>query len=339
MPLDSRQMTQPLSLDSKEKLNEVPPKILALKDGLEQSYRYYWNEGQSHFFYRQGIGSVHVRSFVEDRNECLLVVSPGRAESSLKYAELAMELKGSGFDLIILDHRGQGFSERYFGIQSYGHVCNYQAYASDFLEIVRHFKDKKKYRNTLALAHSMGSAIALTGQLLEESLFNGMILSSPMLKVKTGSLPNPLASISVEALCKTFWSKRPVNRKESRDQREAFVNNLNTTCSHRFQFFRELERRHPQVSLGAPTYGWLKEALKMGRFIHKNRKSLAPGILLMQAEQDGLVCNKAQDVFAHEVNHCRLIRLKEARHEVLQERDSIRNRALVQIHKFLKEYS
>lgn len=338
MPLDSRQMTQPLTSDTREGLNEVPQKILALKDGLEQAYRYYWSEGQSHFFYRQGIGSVHARSFIEERNENLLFISPGRAESSLKYAELALELKGSGFDLVVLDHRGQGFSERYFGIQGFGHVCDFNKYSDDFIEIYNHFTEKKNYKNKICLAHSMGSAIALTSQIRGEGLFDGMILSSPMLKVRTGKLPVPLATLSVEALCQTMWQRKPVNRNESRDQREAFVNNLNTTCSHRFQFFRELERRHPQVSLGAPTYGWLKEALRMGRFINKNRQSLGLGILLMQAEQDGLVCNRAQDQFAHEVNNCRLIRLKEARHEILQERDSIRNRALVQIHKFLKEY-
>lgn len=339
MPLDSRQLTQSLNFDDKDLLKEVSANIIALKDGLEQAYHYYWNEGQSHFFYRQGIGSVHVRSFTEDRNKKLLMISPGRAESSLKYAELALELKGSGHDVVILDHRGQGFSERYFGLEGHGHVCHYKSYAEDFLEVVNHFKNKKIYERTLCLAHSMGSAIALTSQIKNSDTFDGMILSSPMLKVQTGKIPKPLATLSVEALGRSFWQRRPVNRKQSRDQREAFVSNLNTTCSHRFDFFRELEKRHPQISLGAPTYGWLKEAMRMGRFINKYRKDLGLGILLIQAEQDALVCNKAQDIFAHEVNNCRLIRLKEARHEVLQERDSIRNRALVQIHKFLKEYN
>mgnify|MGYP000563105068 CR=1 FL=1 len=59
-------------------------------------------------------------------------------------------------------------------------------------------------------------------------------------------------------------------------------------------------------------------------------------MLLIQADQDTIVCNEAQNKFAHEVENCRIIRLKECRHEILQESNSIRNRALVQITQFLK---
>ncbi|MCF8060135.1 MAG: alpha/beta hydrolase [Bacteriovoracaceae bacterium] len=339
MPLDSRQMTFDISSDSVSSESSGPREILGLREALENSYQYYWNKGQSHFFYRLGIGSVHCRSFVEERNKSLLIISPGRAESSLKYAELCLELKGSGFDILVLDHRGQGFSERYFGLDNLGHVESFRDYADDFVDIVSHFQERKKYQKTIVLAHSMGAAIGLTGLLRAPGLCQGMILSSPMLKVLTRKVPEPLARMALKTMTKSWLKTNPVNRREGKDQREAFKINFNTGCEERFTFFREMEKRHPQIMIGSPTYGWLSEALVMGRHIWKEKKQLDCALLLIQAERDELVCNKAQDQFAHAVNNCRLIRLKESKHEVLQERNAIRNRALVQIHKFLKEHS
>lgn len=339
MPLDSRQM----SFDHSIYLSPVAgenPEVLALRDGLESSYRYFWGQGNSHFFYREGLGSIHVRSFIEERNEKLLVLSPGRAEASLKYAELCYELKGSGFDIIVVDHRGQGLSERFFGVDGYGHVERFQNYSNDLIAVVDHFKDKKSYKKTLGLAHSMGGAIALNAQISNKDLFSGLILSSPMLKIVSRKIPEPLAAMTLNILGKSPLNTKPLFKKrESKDQRALFEANLNTGCLQRFSFHRELEKRHPQILIGPPTYGWLREAARLTRSIQKGKKNLDIGILLMQAEEDEIVCNRTQDRFAHEVNNCRLIRLKEARHEVLQERDSIRNRALVQIHKFLKEHS
>lgn len=339
MPLDSRQMSFDSSVNLDSRVGDAH-EVIQLRDGLEQSYRYYWGSGQSHFFYREGLGSVHVRSFIEERNQKLLVISPGRAESSLKYAELCYELKGSGFDIIVVDHRGQGFSERYFGVEGFGHVERFQDYSHDLLAVIDHFQERKNYKKTIGLAHSMGGAIALNTQILENKTFSGLILSSPMLKILSRKIPEPLAAMTLDLIGRSPLNTRPLyKRKESRDQRALFESNLNTGCQYRFSFHRELEKRHPQLLIGAPTYGWLREAARLSRSVMKNKRDLNVGILLMQAEADEIVCNKAQDKFAHEVNNCRLIRLKEARHEVLHERDSIRNRALVQIHKFLKEHS
>ncbi len=339
MPLDSRQMTFDISSDSASSDNSVLREVKGLKETLELGHQYYWEHGHSHFFYRSGIGSVHSRFFTEDRNKSLLIISPGRAESSLKYAELCFELKGSGLDILVLDHRGQGFSERYFGVGNLGHVESYGDYANDFVDTVKYFQEKKNYRKTIVLGHSMGAAIGLTAILGAPDLCQGMILSSPMIKVLTKKIPEPLARLTLQTITKSWMKTNAVNRRAGKDQKEAFSINLNTSCEERFSFFKEIEGRHPQIALGAPTYGWLNEAMTMGRYIWKQRKQLDCPLLLMQAENDGLVSNKAQDKFAHEVNSCRLIMLKESKHEILQEKNSIRNSALVQIHKFLKEHS
>jgi lysophospholipase len=308
----------------------------ALINKLEEATQDYWTQGRSHFFFRKGYGSLHARYFSESKNKKLLVISPGRGESSLKYAEFLSDCKGSGFDFLVLDHRGQGFSERYSHCLDHGHIENSFDYVSDLKFVVKHFKDLKHYKKCLLLGHSMGAAIGTLAQIEEDSLFQGMILASAMLKIKTRGVPEIIARAALEGAKFLNWDKRPLYRNLT-DIRESFEENLRTSSLERFHYHLEVEKRYPQLRMGAPTLGWVSEGIKLTRRIQKQREKLSVPILLMQAEKDALVCSRAQDQFAHEVTNCRIIRLKESRHEVLSENDDIRSRALVQIKKFIVE--
>lgn len=324
MPLDSRQTQHQGSI---ARLDEV----------LRDTYEYYWNCGQSHFFYRPGVGSVHTRSFLEQRNKNLLFILPGRGESSLKYCELSYELRGHGFDIVVVDHRGQGFSERGGVPDTLGHVNNWEDYVGDIQDIVEHFKENKKYNKTIVLAHSMGGAISLAAKIKNPLFCDGMILSSPMLRVNTLNLPGFVAKAALGALTSTKLKTSPVPFYRGQDALKDFGTNNLTSCLERYQFFLDIRKKHPQINVGAPTTRWVYEALKLNSYIWKKKPSLECGILIMQAGEEKIVCNETQDQFAREVNNCRVIKLKDSRHEILQERDDIRNRALVQVHKFLKE--
>lgn len=54
-----------------------------------------------------------------------------RIESYVKYAELAYDLFHSGFDVLIIDHRGQGRSGRMLSDPHRGHVDNFNDYVDD----------------------------------------------------------------------------------------------------------------------------------------------------------------------------------------------------------------
>ncbi len=58
---------------------------------------------------------VHFVRFHAEKNDRVIVVCPGRIESYVKYAELAYDLFHSGFDVLIIDHRGQGVPAYAFG--------------------------------------------------------------------------------------------------------------------------------------------------------------------------------------------------------------------------------
>jgi lysophospholipase len=82
----------------------------------------------------------------------------------------------------------------------------------------------------------------------------------------------------------------------------------------------------PELAIEAPTVGWLKAALEA---IHRvNSEKFAPRIrvpvLMLAASDDQIVDSKATEGLAIRLRAGSQIVLRGARHEILQERDPIR---------------
>ena len=60
---------------------------------------------------------VHYAWCIPENPKSTVVISSGRIESYLKYKELIFDLYQNGFAVFILDHRGQGLSDRAATVQ------------------------------------------------------------------------------------------------------------------------------------------------------------------------------------------------------------------------------
>jgi lysophospholipase len=91
----------------------------------------FWRQREEAEF--TGVDNVPVRfvRFHAARHDRVIVVCPGRIESYVKYAELAYDLFHLGFDVLIIDHRGQGRSGRLLEDSHRGHVVNFSDYVDD----------------------------------------------------------------------------------------------------------------------------------------------------------------------------------------------------------------
>ncbi len=69
--------------------------------------------------------------FRAQHHDRVVVICPGRIESYVKYAELAYDLFHLGFDVLIIDHRGQGRSGRLLADPHLGHVNRFNDYVDD----------------------------------------------------------------------------------------------------------------------------------------------------------------------------------------------------------------
>jgi lysophospholipase len=90
----------------------------------------------------------------------VLIISPGQTESSLKYAEVLYDLKDLGYSIYIIDHRGQGLSDRTLPGTTLSHVNRFKDYVDDFTTFVKDVVHPENYRHSVIIAHSMGGANA-----------------------------------------------------------------------------------------------------------------------------------------------------------------------------------
>ena len=67
---------------------------------------------------RRGRRADPLCAFRSARHQRVVVVSPGRIESYVKYPEVAYDLFHCGYDVVIVDHRGGGAPAVYWRIRT-----------------------------------------------------------------------------------------------------------------------------------------------------------------------------------------------------------------------------
>ncbi len=118
-----------------------------------------------------------------------LIISNGRTEFLVKYAELIFDLRKTGFSIYIMDHRGQGVSSRMLEDSRKGHVESFDDYVNDFTMFIDHVVNLRPHKKRIILAHSMGGAIAVLYAAKHPDDVHGLILSAPMLQINTWLVP------------------------------------------------------------------------------------------------------------------------------------------------------
>ena len=79
------------------------------------------------------MGNLTIRyvRFTSPQHHRVILIVPGRIESYIKYPELAYDLFHCGYDVVIIDHRGQGRSDRLLADSHRGHVVEFSDYVDD----------------------------------------------------------------------------------------------------------------------------------------------------------------------------------------------------------------
>lgn len=272
-----------------------------------------------------------------------VVISSGRMEMAVKYAELCYELVHAGYSVFLLDHRGQGLSGRELDNPDKGYVADFALYHQDMDLFVRTIVQPSAHQQYLALGHSMGCAI-LAGYIQHYCHpFSAAIFASPMFGIYTGLVPTTLA----EALALAFGA---VNRRlspvpwyfpgQSNYREKAFANNPLTSSIERYHWLHQLYREHPKARLGGVTTYWVQAAIRAMRTIQAEAANWPLPVLLLQAAADKVVSNHGQNQwFAQlptQLLHQKVV-LPHARHEIFMETDALRQQAVNAINVFLRQ--
>lgn len=255
----------------------------------------------------------------------------GRAEFIEKYFEVIADLRRRGFAVAAFDWRGQGGSERLLHNSIKGHVRTFRDFDRDleaFMQkVVLPFCPRPYY----ALGHSMGGHVLLRHAASASPYFERIVLTAPMVDIArdTLTMSRGMARMICEAaglagLARRFTpggSRVPVDLG-------AFENNPFTHDATRFDRTNEILKEHPDLGRGAATLGWLRAALRsIARITDPGYAAqIKVPILLFAAGQDTIASTPAAEDLAQRMKLGQVIRIPDARHEILMETDAVRRR-------------
>jgi lysophospholipase len=253
-----------------------------------------------------------------------ILFSPGRSEYLEKFLELARDLTARGYNFAVIDHRGQGLSDRLLKDPLMGYVKNFGDYAADLETLAGHLQDRMGGPLVLA-AHSMGGLVAADVARRGKLDLAGMALSAPMFGFKAGGAGMEMLISVANAL--GFAAKSPPGVDGGGAQSE---NAADTLTSDKERFGRDQRRNamNEGIHLGPPTFGWLKAALKKQKWMFKKGgyEALTMPIYMASAGEEALVSNEAIKAAHALMPDAVYENIPGALHELIEEQDQYRNR-------------
>ena len=291
----------------------------------------------------QGVDNKRLHTVsIKTGNANAIVISQGRNESVLKYKELAFDLNRQGYDLYLIDHRGQGFSERLGGDRYHGHVTHFQDYVDDLNGYILSLDLANHYQHNYLLAHSMGGTISALYLEQYKHPFQAAILLSPMMSINLGSIPSMVAKILTSggaALCSWFSRQACYVFGGEKYQPKTFIGNDVTTSEVRFNASQNTFTAFPETQLGDASMRWVAQSLSATRQAVDSANKINIPILLVQAGADKVVTDSGQNQFFKNLTQCQAkqsLTIPNAKHEIYLEKDQSRLAALNAALKFLE---
>lgn len=191
-----------------------------------------------------------------------VLIFPGRTEYLEKYGQIAKALSARGLSSMAIDWRGQGLADRLLDDPVIGHVDHFSDYQKDVAAMMRAARALDLPRPYFLLAHSMGGAIGLRAT-MEGLAVRAITFSGPMWGIKIAPHLKPAAWVLSHTMPRIGQGHRlpPGTRMEHHVLSDGFEENLLTRDPAQFEIMRQQLVAHPELTLGGPSYVWLREAL------------------------------------------------------------------------------
>ncbi len=256
-----------------------------------------------------------------------VVVCPGRAEFIEKYAEVVRDLLGRGFAVVVIDWRGQGGSSRPLRNPRKGHVRSFGDYGRDLDAVGAAVLEPACPKPWFALAHSMGGTV-LAHHARAGGLFDRVVLSAPMLAIAGLRAPRTAAAVAWAAAALGYGGSFVPSARHRSALPARFEGNALTSDPARHAAMAALGQAAPQLLTGGPTWGWLHAAFRAMAPLLDDEvpRRIAVPFLVVAAGCDRIVDTRATEQFALRLKAGHLIVLPGAEHELLMERDDVRDR-------------
>jgi lysophospholipase len=268
-----------------------------------------------------------------------IVVLGGRADFMERYFETMRDFMARGYSVASVDLRGQGGSQRLTRDPMRGHIQRFEQYDEDIRSFMTQIVLPDCPPPYYAVAHSTGGNVMLRS-LRDRTWFKKCFLVSPLLGLGYGAWPLPIVRMLTFAatLLGLGWAYLPGQRRTPLGRRD-FEGNPLSLDQRRWNRDSAILEASPGLAVGAPTYGWLRAAMKSMRALHRisPTNGLRCPVLIVAAGHDDVVDIEATYRFAQNVTGVSLTVIHEALHEILLERDEVRKQFFAAFDAFIGE--
>ena len=249
----------------------------------------------------------------------------GRTEFIEKYADAAHALVSRGYQVLAMDWRGQGLSDRLLPDRLRGHVARFADFDRDLDALAGYAKSIDAPRPWIVVAHSMGGHNALRHAAGGSSPFDALALSAPMCRIH---LPPPGFLIRALVYLGAYFAPNAYafGQVPPGPADEVFEKNNLTSDAGRFAVMVKAWRLEPRLQLGGVTFGWLAQALSSMAFLRKAQSlaRITMPVMIAAAMADKIVDPAAYPAMVKHMPKAQLVPIDGSKHEILREADRYR---------------
>jgi lysophospholipase len=265
-----------------------------------------------------------------------LLFAGGRGDFIEKYLEAYAGWRDAGWNVTAFDWRGQGLSR---GDIVGGNMDSFDPLVEDLSALITDWRAAAPGSH-VAIGHSMGGHLLLRTIVEKQPALDAAVLVAPMIGVNSGKLSPRLAAMVAATMCRlglgmrTMWKAKPLFQPGSLRQRSL------TRSLDRYADEFAWWEREPELMLGAPSWCWLRAALRSAAaaFTPARLRQVGLPILILAAGRERLVSNSEIRRAAAALPNAELVVFPDAAHEILRDADPDRGEALARIDAFLARH-
>lgn len=269
-----------------------------------------------------------------------VIILPGRGDSALKYSELAFDLASRRVSTFVLDLRGQGLSGRETENPEITHVHDFEAYVDDvrrFVDVVRTSRPAGTKLHLMGI--SLGGTIALSYLRKYPHDFASAVVVSPILRLRTDPSSEEAALFKASAQCFLGNSEKYASDQGPFRSDLSYLENSTIRSAERFRMAQTLMIQQPELRAGGASNRWIREMLLRTRWLRSHPRPLSVPVLTLLTSQDAFAGVREQVQFCVSSPGCQHFAYPQGSHELLMDRDPVRNDALYRAVAWWKQHA
>ncbi len=278
---------------------------------------------------RDGVGLRYALSTPQGVCRGTVVLMLGRADFIEKYFETIADLQARGFAVATFDWRGQGGSQRLHPDATRNHADGFGDHVLDLEDFVVAIVRRHMPAPFIGFAHSMGAAVLLHALARKPALLDRAVLTAPMIDISP-SLKPPGAATMARLCAAAGFGTRLIPGPAAKGKAVASfpVDNVLSSDPERFLRSYHILAAGPHLAVGKPTIGWIDAAFqamaafRRGSFVQQ----ITLPVLTVAGSSDRVTRTPAAVAITERLQQGQAVVLDRCRHDVLMERDNIRDR-------------